>query len=267
MPELRARRGQAAVELLALLPLIALAAVVGWQVVAAAHAWGLASDAARRGARAAVVGAPARAAALAALPGTRADALEVERMPGRRPHGVRVRVTLRGRPTSGWLGPLAPAEVEVSGIAAGKAPALETPGAASPALAPPALAARSAESGLGPRVGAEALAFLGTPYRWGGADPSGFDCSGFVWYLYGRHGVSLPRVAEDQARVGVPVARNALRPGDAVFFADAAGYIHHEGIYLGAGRFVHAPHTGDAVKISSLASPYYVRQYAGARRY
>ena len=124
-----------------------------------------------------------------------------------------------------------------------------------------------AGSGLGAAAARAALGFLGVPYRWGGAAPDGFDCSGLVQYVYARLGVGLPRVAADQARAGAPVARDALRPGDAVFFADAAGEVHHEGLYLGAGRFVHAPHTGDVVKVSSLGEPYYAAEYAGARRY
>jgi cell wall-associated NlpC family hydrolase len=86
-------------------------------------------------------------------------------------------------------------------------------------------------------------------------------------YLYGRRGVELPRVAEDQAAVGVPVSPDQLQAGDAIFFADATGYIHHEGMYLGGGYFIHAPRTGDVVKISSLYEGYYTQQYAGARRY
>jgi hypothetical protein len=109
--------------------------------------------------------------------------------------------------------------------------------------------------------------YLGTPYRWGGETPdTGFDCSGIAQYAYGQVGIDLPRVAEDQFHVGVPVGRDALVPGDLVFFQDSHGYIHHEGIYVGGGEFLHAPHTGDVVKISSLDEPYYARQFAGGRR-
>jgi hypothetical protein len=117
----------------------------------------------------------------------------------------------------------------------------------------------------------EALAiarrYVGTPYRWGGESPeTGFDCSGLAYYAYGQLGVELPRVAEDQFRVGEAIARDALEPGDLVFFADRTGYIHHEGISIGGSRFLHAPHTGDVVKISSLDEPYYAQQFAGGRR-
>ena len=123
-------------------------------------------------------------------------------------------------------------------------------------------------SGVGPAAVQDALQFLGMPYLWGGEDPStGFDCSGLVQYVYGRHGVTLPRVAEAQAQVGIPVAPEALQAGDALFFADSSGYIHHEGMYLGGGFFLHSPKTGDVIKISSLYEAYYATQFAGARRY
>jgi NlpC/P60 family len=113
-----------------------------------------------------------------------------------------------------------------------------------------------------------ALHYMGTPYQWGGSSPqSGFDCSGLVQYAYAQEGITLPRVAVDQFHVGIPVARDDLQPGDAVFFADTSGYVHHVGLYVGDGRFVNAPQTGEDVKISSLSDPYFAAQYAGARRY
>jgi hypothetical protein len=138
--------------------------------------------------------------------------------------------------------------------------------------APVAAGAASPLTGTSPelRVAATqlALAYLGMPYLWGGDSPqTGFDCSGLVQYVYGQLGVQVPRVAEDQARVGWPVPPDQLAPGDVLFFADSTGYIHHEGIYMGDGLFVHAPHTGDVIKVSSLGDPYYAGQYAGARRF
>jgi NlpC/P60 family len=113
-----------------------------------------------------------------------------------------------------------------------------------------------------------ALHYLGTPYQWGGSSPStGFDCSGLVQFAYSHEGIRLPRVAADQFNVGIHVPRDDLRPGDAVFFADSTGYVHHVGMYVGNGRFVNAPQTGEDVKISSLSDPYFAAQYAGARRY
>jgi cell wall-associated NlpC family hydrolase len=106
-----------------------------------------------------------------------------------------------------------------------------------------------------------AMRYLGVPYVWGGASPSGFDCSGLVMYAYGQMGVSLPHYTGAQWNVGVPVSRSDLQPGDLVFF-DGLG---HVGIYIGGGQFIHAPHTGTVVQISSL-SGWYSETYVGARR-
>ena len=109
--------------------------------------------------------------------------------------------------------------------------------------------------------------YLGDAYVWGGASPAtGFDCSGLVQYVYGQAGVQLPRVTHEQFEIGEVVARDALRRGDLVFFRDSTGYIGHEGLYLGDGRFLHAPRTGDVVKVSSLDEPYFKQGWAGGRR-
>jgi cell wall-associated NlpC family hydrolase len=107
-----------------------------------------------------------------------------------------------------------------------------------------------------------AMSQLGTPYVWGGAAPGGFDCSGLVMWAYAQVGVSLPHSTYAQYTMGVPVSRDQLQPGDIVFF-DGLG---HEGLYIGGGQFVHAPHTGDVVKISSLSDSWYASTYVGARR-
>jgi peptidoglycan DL-endopeptidase CwlO len=107
-----------------------------------------------------------------------------------------------------------------------------------------------------------AMQFLGVPYRWGGADPSGFDCSGFSMYVFAKVGVSLPHHAASQYGMGSPVAKSDLQAGDLVFFNG----LGHMGIYIGGGQFIHAPHTGDVVKISSLSDSWYARTWVGARR-
>jgi cell wall-associated NlpC family hydrolase len=106
-----------------------------------------------------------------------------------------------------------------------------------------------------------AMRYLGTPYVWGGESPAGFDCSGLVAYVYAQVGVSLPHYTGAQWNVGVPVSRSDLQPGDLVFF-DGLG---HVGIYIGGNEFIHAPHTGDVVKVSSLTG-WYADTYVGARR-
>ena len=137
--------------------------------------------------------------------------------------------------------------IDTSVIGAGA----ETPEAA---IAPP--------SRYGGVVGI-AMQYLGIPYMWGGASPtSGFDCSGFVMYVYAQLGVSLPHHAASQYSSGVPVSYDQLAPGDLVFF-DGLG---HVGIYIGGGQFIHSPHTGDVVKISSLSDSWYAATYYGARR-
>jgi len=104
-----------------------------------------------------------------------------------------------------------------------------------------------------------ALQFLNTPYVWGGTSPSGFDCSGYVQYVYANFGIYLPRTTYSQVNVGTTVSRSELQPGDLVFFGSATSP-HHVGIYIGDGMYVHAPRTGDVVKISPLNS------YAIAKR-
>jgi cell wall-associated NlpC family hydrolase len=106
-----------------------------------------------------------------------------------------------------------------------------------------------------------AMQYLGIPYVWGGSTPNGFDCSGFTAWVYAQVGVSLPHNAAAQFSYGVPVDRFDLQAGDLVFF-DGLG---HVGLYIGGGQFIHAPHTGDVVKISSITG-WYDSGYVGARR-
>jgi len=106
-----------------------------------------------------------------------------------------------------------------------------------------------------------AMRYLGVPYVWGGSTPRGFDCSGLVSYVFAQIGVSLPHSSYSQFGMGTAVSISELQPGDLVFFTGAS----HVGIYIGGGQFIHAPHTGDVVKISSL-SGYYSSNFAGGRR-
>jgi len=117
-------------------------------------------------------------------------------------------------------------------------------------------------------VALQALAHLGAPYRVGGLSPqSGFDCSGLVAYAYREGaGLVLPRNTFDLSRLGEPVERAALRPGDLVFYNTQWREYSHVGIYLGEDRFIHAPSSRGEVRVESLRADYWVRRYNGARR-
>jgi cell wall-associated NlpC family hydrolase len=105
-----------------------------------------------------------------------------------------------------------------------------------------------------PSLGARAVRIaaeeIGVRYRYGGSSPTGFDCSGLVAYVYGKLGIRLPHNAAAQYSYGRPVGRSHLRPGDLVFFYG----LGHVGLYIGQGRIIHAPHSGERVEIQSLAS-------------
>jgi cell wall-associated NlpC family hydrolase len=111
-----------------------------------------------------------------------------------------------------------------------------------------------------------ALAFRGVHYRYGGSSRSGFDCSGFTRYVYGRKGVSLPHSAADQFGHGRRVSGSEIRPGDLVFFHTTSRGISHVGLYIGSGKFVHASSGGGRVRVDSLNDGYYRRRFRGARR-
>ena len=118
------------------------------------------------------------------------------------------------------------------------------------------------DAAMGQEIAALARRHVGAPYRWGGSSPSGFDCSGLVRYVYAQVGVSLPHNAAKQYRLGAPVAREELEPGDLVFF----DRLRHNGIYVGDGRFIHARQTGRGVNIASLDDGWYASHWVGARR-
>jgi cell wall-associated NlpC family hydrolase len=115
---------------------------------------------------------------------------------------------------------------------------------------------------FGARIVDYARRMLGVPYVWGGDSPAGFDCSGLVRFVYAHFGIALPHSSYADFDLGRRVARGDLRPGDLVFF-DGVG---HVGMYVGGGRFIHAPHSGTNVQITSLSDPWYRQSYDGARR-
>lgn len=110
--------------------------------------------------------------------------------------------------------------------------------------------------------------FVGIPYRWGGDTVvDGMDCSGFVRAVYNLCGVNIPRTSREQYRVGDTVSRGELQDGDLVFFGSSPDGISHVGIYVGGGKFVHAPKRGDDIKVSSLDENYFSQRFMGGRRY
>jgi cell wall-associated NlpC family hydrolase len=110
--------------------------------------------------------------------------------------------------------------------------------------------------------------FVGIPYRWGGDTVvDGMDCSGFVRAVFNLCGVNIPRTSGEQFKVGQSVAQSDLKDGDLVFFGGSADQINHVGIYVGGGKFVHAPRRGDDIKVSALDESYFAKKFVGARRY
>jgi cell wall-associated NlpC family hydrolase len=142
--------------------------------------------------------------------------------------------------------------------------------APAPTPAPEAPTAPAAAVVPGPADGyalsGTALSLKGAPYRAGGDDPSGFDCSGFVQYVYQQHGVAMPREVRQQFRVGRNVDRARLAPGDLVFFSTVAPGASHVGIVIGGDQFVHAPSERGVVRVENLSSQYWASRFVGAKR-
>lgn len=120
--------------------------------------------------------------------------------------------------------------------------------------------------GIQPAVVSLALALRGTPYRNGGSDPAGFDCSGFVQWVYAQQGTAIPREVRRQYRTGREIDSDEVRPGDLVFFETVSPGASHVGIALGGGEFVHAPSSRGVVRIERYTSGYWADRWVGARR-
>lgn len=154
------------------------------------------------------------------------------------------------------------------GVAPRPFPMPSTPKVASPVQTAPDVPAPPAAGTvtLADRVVQAALGLRGTPYRNGGSDPDGFDCSGFTQYVFAQVGLRLPRDTREQFDAGEPVEAAEVRPGDLIFFHTTSRHVSHVGIALGDGRFVHAPSERGVVRVESLQLPYWSRRFVGIRR-
>jgi hypothetical protein len=119
---------------------------------------------------------------------------------------------------------------------------------------------------IGNEIALRAISQLGKPYIWGGADLTGFDCSGLVRFIYDQVGIAVPRTAAEQFSAAKPIELDGLKPGDLLFFRTQGHRISHVAIYTGEGRFIHAPRTGQPVEFRMLDDEYYRAHLAGAGR-
>ena len=151
------------------------------------------------------------------------------------------------------------------------APGTTAPGTLAPSTLAPGPPSTLAPSTLAPSfdgyaVTSTALSLRGAPYRNGGTDPKGFDCSGFIQYVFAQHGIMLPREVRDQYRVGAPVNPDQLVAGDLLFFATTDPGVSHVAIAIGGDEFVHAPSSTGVVRVEHLGSSYWSPRFLGAKR-
>jgi cell wall-associated NlpC family hydrolase len=144
------------------------------------------------------------------------------------------------------------------------APGTLAPGTYAPRTSAPRTSAPRDADGYA--LSGTALSLRGTPYRLGGDDPNGFDCSGLVQYVYQQHGVPMPREVREQFRVGKTIERGRLEPGDLVFFSTVAPGASHVGIMIGGDQFVHAPSERGVVRVENLSAQYWASRFVGAKR-
>ena len=142
------------------------------------------------------------------------------------------------------------------------------PPTAAPAAGQPAPKASRPPAGHagGYEVAGTALSLRGAPYRNGGSDPGGFDCSGFVKYVFEKNGVAVPRTVTDQFHAGKQVGGPQLEPGDLVFFTTVSPGASHVGIAIGGDEFVHAPSGAGSVRVERMSASYWATRFVGARR-
>ena len=142
------------------------------------------------------------------------------------------------------------------------APVTSAPGSGPRSNAP----AAAGGSPIAYSITGTALSLRGAPYKNGGSDPSGFDCSGFVRYVFSQHGVNVPRTVTEQFREGKQVNAAQVQPGDLVFFSTVAPGASHVGIAIGGDEFIHAPSGAGEVRVERMSASYWAARFIGARR-
>ena len=145
----------------------------------------------------------------------------------------------------------------------GATTAANPPSPSSPSPRPPSAGKTSVD---GYALAGTALALRGTPYRNGGSDPNGFDCSGFIQYVFSRYGFSVPRDVKELYRAGKSLKPDQMIAGDLVFFTTTEPGVSHVGMAIGGDQFVHAPSTSGVVRVEHLSAAYWAQRFLGARR-